>query len=200
MSQRNAVVLGGSGGIGKLVVSKLLSNCYPTIAPWRSELDLTSDEADKKIVSLLTGFNPGIVVNSAGVYRPGFNDTHAESFNVNVGSNWSILRYYMERPDQVVTIVIVGSSSYNGARPQHPLYSASKSAVFNMWESAAEYFKNTNVSVHLINPVRTKTKMVEEYHKPGMDYLDPSDVADKILELSQERGFRCVDMNFKETK
>jgi short-subunit dehydrogenase len=200
MNNRPAVVFGSNGGIGRAVVDKLSEQNYSVISVGRDSIDLATRGADQKIIDLLNSVQPCVVVNAAGVYMLGAEASHTECFNVNVGTNWSIIRHYMKNVDQSVVVVMVGSSSYQSGRPLYPLYSASKAAVFNLWQSSMEFFNGSSVNVHLINPVRTRTKMVEPYHKQGMDYLEAEDVADKILDLISIDGCQCVDMNYKESK
>jgi short-subunit dehydrogenase len=110
---------------------------------------------------------------------------HTEIMNVNVGSNWSILRHYMNPANQTrpTRIIMVGSSSYDHGRKLYPLYSASKAAVFNLWQAVSEALKDTPVNVDLVNPVRTATNMVTDGKAmdPALDYLSPEQVAEKFI-------------------
>lgn len=199
MTKQTAIVFGSSGGIGKAVVNKLCEQNYNVVSITRNEIDLSNSTADQQIIELLTSVQPALVVNAAGEYTLGIDSTHTDCFSINVGSNWSILRHYMKNIDQAVTIVMVGSSCYQSGRPLYPLYSSSKAAVYNLWQSAAEYFEGTKTNVHIINPVRVLTKMTKPYLKEGMDYLEPEDVAAKILEAILSKDSQCINMSYKES-
>lgn len=198
--QKIAVVFGSSGGIGQCVSTQLVSRGYSLVRPSRKEIDLSQDSSEQKIINLLKHVNPTVVVNAAGVYDLGADIDYNQTMNVNFRSNWAIVKHYMLNTTATASIVMIGSSSYRLGKSAYPLYSASKAALYNLWQSSADYFKDSNVNVHLINPVRTRTNMVLSYHRPGMDYLEPSDVATKILDVIDNNRCQCVDMTFKETK
>ena len=55
--------------------------------------------------------------------------------------------------------------------------------------------------VDLINPVRTRTKMVSagKSFDPTLDYLEPEQVAEEIFKLVElDLPSTCVDMTFKD--
>jgi short-subunit dehydrogenase len=81
------------------------------------------------------------------------------------------------------------------------LYSASKAALFNLWQSSQEQFETTPITIDLLNPVRTLTKMstAGKQVDPELDYLKPEQVAEQIVLLvEQNQSSRCIDMTFKE--
>jgi len=96
---------------------------------------------------------------------------------------------------------MIGSSSYTGGRQLYPLYSASKAALYNLWESARDYFAGSDITVDLVNPVRTRTKMATagKSFDPKLDYLEPDQVAGEIYKLVEtDLASACVDMTFKD--
>jgi short-subunit dehydrogenase len=100
-------------------------------------------------------------------------------------------------------IVMVGSSSYDHGRKLYPLYSASKAAVYNLWQAVGEALIDTPVNIDLVNPVRTATKMVTNGKAldPALDYLSPEQVAEKIYQLVVEnQPNRCVNITFEDVK
>jgi len=57
------------------------------------------------------------------------------------------------------------------------------------------------VTVDLINPVRTRTKMASagKSFDPTLDYLEPDQVAEEIFKLVELDSLStCVDMTFKD--
>jgi short-subunit dehydrogenase len=117
--------------------------------------------------------------------------------NINFGSNWSIVQYYLKNTKSV-RIIMVGSSAYKLGRKDYMVYSASKAALYNLWQGAKDAFADTEVRIDLINPVRTRTQMVAPF-SDQLDYLEPEEIARCILQLDQRNDpSTSVDITFKE--
>ena len=205
MKKPTVCILGYKGGIGSAAKNAFLAQGYRIIPVHREVLDLNTKDADRLIDSLLTNGQPDVVVNCAGVFVNGWQQDHVETMNVNLGSNWSILRHYMNPTNQneSTRIIIVGSSSHTGGRKLYPLYSASKAAVYNLWQSVSQALADTPVTVDLLNPVRTLTKMSTAGNPidPELDYLKPEQVAERIIQLVKDNmPSRCIDMTYEDTK
>jgi short-subunit dehydrogenase len=206
MKKPIACIFGHKGGIGRAAKEALLAQGYRIIPVHREVLDLNAKDADKLIDSLLSNGQPDVIVNSAGVFYNGWQQDHQETMNVNVGSNWSILRHYMNPNNQTkpTRIIMVGSSSHSGGRKLYPLYSASKAAVYNLWQSVSQALADTDVAVDLVNPVRTLTRMSTAGGKkidPALDYLQPEQVAERIMQLVNENlPSRCIEMTYEDVK
>lgn len=206
MKKPTALIFGHKGGIGTAVKNALVSDGYKIIQVHREVLDLNNSDSDRAIDSLLTNGRPDVVVNCAGVFYNGWQQDHQETMNVNVGSNWSILRHYMNPDNQTKStrIIMVGSSSHSGGRKLYPLYSASKAALYNLWQSVSQSLADTDVMVDLVNPVRTLTRMSTAGGKkidPALDYLKPEQVAERIMQLIKENlPSRCIDMTYEDVK
>jgi len=201
-----ACIFGHKGGIGSAAKNALLAQGYRIIPVHREVLDLNGKDADSQIDSLLTNGQPDVVVNTAGVFYNGWQQDHQETMNVNVGSNWSILRHYMNPDNQTKStrIIMVGSSSHSGGRKLYPLYSASKAAVYNLWQSVSQALEDTNITIDLVNPVRTLTRMSTTNGRkidPALDYLKPEQVAERIMQLVNENlPSRCIEMTYEDVK
>ena len=205
MKKPVALIFGHRGGIGSAAKSAFLKAGYRIIPVDRTIIDFDRPDADAQINSLLTNGQPDVIVNATGVFRNGWQQDHVETMNVNVGSNWSILRHYMNPSNQTKStrIIMIGSSSHSGGRPLYPLYSASKAAVYNLWQSASQMLEDTDIVIDLLNPVRTLTRMstAGKAIDPNLDYLQPEQVAQQIIQLCQEGlASRCVDMTFEDVK
>ena len=206
MKKLTACIFGHKGGIGRAAKEALLAQGYKIIPVHREVLDLNAKDADKLIDSLLSNGQPDVIVNSAGVFYNGWQQDHNETMNVNVGSNWSILRHYMNPDNQTkpTRIIMVGSSSHSGGRKLYPLYSASKAAVYNLWQSVSQALVDTSIAVDLVNPVRTLTRMSTAGGKkidPALDYLKPEQVAERIMQLINENlPSRCIEMTYEDVK
>jgi short-subunit dehydrogenase len=206
MKKPIACIFGYNGGIGQATKNAFKAQGYKIIPVHREVLDLNSKDADRMIDSLLTNGQPDVIVNAAGVFYNGWQQEHQETMNVNVGSNWSILRHYMNPDNQTkpTRIIMVGSSSHSGGRKLYPLYSASKAAVYNLWQSVGQALADTSVVVDLVNPVRTLTRMSTAGGKkidPALDYLQPEQVAERIMQLVNENlPSRCIEMTYEDVK
>jgi short-subunit dehydrogenase len=205
MKKPTALIFGSRGGIGSATRQCFLDHGYRIIPVNSAILNFNSDRSDQEIQSLLTNAGANVVINCAGIFVNGWQKNHTETMNINFGSNWSILRHYMNPQNQknVTRVILVGSSSYSSGRSQYPLYSASKAAVYNLWQGVSEALQDTSVTVDLINPVRTFTSMSSAGKEinPNLDYLTPEQVAKQIYQLVEEnQSSRCVDMTFEDAK
>lgn len=179
-----AVVIGANGGIGIATTESLLKVGYCVTPVYRVNIDLTEDDSVEKLAKILTDVNPDLVVNCAGQF--GMNDSDYNTmFDINVRSNWAIINHYINNtPNKPVKIIFVGSTAYDHGRQNYMLYSASKSALHNLWEGAKDFFDMTEIVIHIVHPARTRTKMVAPFDDK-LDYLEPQEVAESILELSK---------------
>jgi len=200
---KTVVIFGALGGIGAATAKLFADQGYNVVPIGRDYLNFDSTQSHSDIAKLLNHVQPDVVVNSAGVFVNGYINTHHTTMNVNFGSNWSIISYFMALKglSKPTRIIMIGSSSYTGGRQLYPLYSASKAALYNLWESARDYFGGSEIVVDLINPVRTRTKMASagKSFDPTLDYLEPEQVAEEIFKLVEsDSPSTCVDMTFKD--
>lgn len=205
MTRQAVAIFGASGGIGSAVRHLFDPTKYNIVDVDRAIIDLKLPGADQEIHKFLSVLDPDIVINCAGIFVSGHLTDHQETMAVNVGSNWSVMRHYLYANNQKkpVNIVMVGSSSYIGGRKQYPLYSASKAALYNLWQGVSENLANTDIRVHLVNPVRTLTRMATGglAQDPALDYLLPELVAQKIFKLATDSvASTCIDITFKDAK
>ena len=200
---KTVVIFGAHGGIGSATAKLFADQGYRVIPVGSDQLNFESTNSHYDVAKLLNQAQADVVVNSAGVFINGYVNTHHTTMNVNFGSNWSIISYFMALRglSKTTRIIMVGSSSYTSGRQLYPLYSASKAALYNLWESARDYFGGSEIVVDLINPVRTRTKMASagKSFDPTLDYLEPDQVAEEIFKLVEsDLPSACVDMTFKD--
>lgn len=202
MKKPTAIIFGASGDIGSAIVTALVDNGYQVIPVNRSQLDFNLSDTDEQLLTLLNSAEADVVINAVGVFVNGTKETHHQTFNVNFGSNWNIIRYYhaMKDVSKPVKIIMVGSSSYSFGKPMYPLYSASKAALYNLWQASVDMFAGSVISVDLINPMRTRTRMNADHYNPDLPYHDPAEVAEQVLKLARHPGSSCVNMTLEETK
>jgi NAD(P)-dependent dehydrogenase (short-subunit alcohol dehydrogenase family) len=193
-----AIIFGATGGIGQATRTALLEAGYRVIPVGRDLIDFELPTAEQQIREFLGYADPDVVINCAGVFTNNINSSYQQMFDVNLGGNWHIIKYYMDNPTpKPVKLVFVGSSAYKSGKKDYMLYSASKAALHNLWESAKEFFGDREITVNIVHPVRTRTPMVAPY-RSDLDYLDPTVVAQMIVQLAQTATSSCSELSFEE--
>ena len=193
-----ALVFGASGGIGNATAGLLNDKHHQVIRLSSVNVDFTDIDSCDVIYYYLKKNDPDVIINCAGYLTDNCESGH-NTLYINVESNWSIIRYYMDNPPiKPVHIVLVGSSAYREGKKQYMMYSASKAALHNLWEGAADYFKNTNVTISIIHPVRTRSKMTINRFSPDLDYFEPEEVAERILSMIDDNESKCIKISFEE--
>lgn len=159
----NVLIFGATGGIGSELVKLFIDQNVTALSS--IELDFRSNKFKsgfcklKKYVNLIE--NSDIIINCAGVLGNN-NSNYEEVFDVNFNSNWLLIRHFLSHPPQKkVKLIIVGSSSYKKGRDDYMLYSASKAALYNLFQGSVKYFEKSNLILGLINPTGVKTKMTK---------------------------------------
>jgi len=190
---KTAVIFGSSGGIGLATVEAFLRDGYTVVPFDRVKLDLAKHS--EKIGVILNDLKPDVVVNCAGMFAG--NDADNDMIQVNLNSNWCIIKHYIQQANTSTKIILVGSSAYSGGRKNYMLYSATKSALHNLWEGARDFFADTEIGIDIVHPVRTRTAMVAPY-QDTLDYLEPETVAQAILTQANRPGSNCINLTFKD--
>ena len=177
--KKHVIILGTNGGIGS-EIAKSFSD-YNITKITKKELDLSINSP----ISIIKKTNPDIIINAAGMF--GKNDVDYDKlFNVNVKSNWSIIKYYMDNPpNKIVKIMMIGSSAYTQGRKDYILYASSKSALHSIFEGASESLSKSNIILGLIHPTRVDTKMLDGVVNDRSSCLSPKYVADKIKNFTE---------------
>jgi short-subunit dehydrogenase len=193
---KKIIVFGGNGGIGSAVVKNLVDLGHDAISVDCQQIDFSKSDSDQKIYQLLLDINPEIIINAAGVFGSN-SQTHHNTIDINFGSNWSIVRYLMKNNTRSVRFIMLGSIAYRQGRSWAMVYTASKAALYSLWQGARDYFNNTPITIDLVNPQRVLTNMTADRYNPELQYLDPDLVAKKILELiEQNNKSSCIDIEF----
>ena len=197
MSKR-VVIFGASGGIGSATYEVFKNAGYLVTPIAGRQIIFVYMASHSDVDDILEQVEPDIIINCVGHFDKTNKETHCNTFDVNVGSNWSIIRHYINKQvsDKPIKIIMVGSSAYKSGRKDYILYAASKAALYNVWQGACEYFKDSNITLGLINPVRTRTKMIDI--KTSAICLEPEDVAQEILSMASNKSNQLVDMNYPE--
>ena len=197
MTKRIAVIFGVRGGIGAAVRTEFLDAGYRVIPINSLTVDFTKSKSHAQVHKLLTYADADVVVNCVGHFDNANIETHSKTMDINLGSNWSIIQYYMKNPPtKPVKIIMVGSNAYKSGRKSYILYAASKAALYNVWQGACDYFQDSAVTLGLINPVRTRTPMIDMSTLAFC--LEPKDVALEVLSMASTYSNQLVDMKYPE--
>jgi short-subunit dehydrogenase len=195
---KRAVIFGAAGGIGKATYEAFKNAGYLVTAVNRQQIDFLYIASHVYVEELLDQADPDVIVNCVGHFDNTNTETHSKTFDINIGSNWSIVRHYINKgtSNKPVKIIMVGSSAYKSGRKAYILYAASKAALYNVWQGACDYFSNSNITLGLINPVRTRTPMIDM--TTSAFCYEPEDVAKEILSMALTEGNQLVDMQYPE--
>lgn len=179
------MVFGATGGIGHSVCAQLIESKYQVFAVGRNQIDLGAVDSAEQISYTLTEYQPDWIINCAGIFVDNQAD-HRNIFDVNVGSNWNIIKHYLQNPpSSVVKIAMLGSNAYRSGRKNYMLYAASKAALHNLWQGAVENFQDTNIKLGIMHFGSVATPMTRRL--PSANQLDPDYVASRIIDF-------CVNM------
>lgn len=186
-----AVITGGSSGIGKTIVEKLVLmkvrvaildiqeppkslQAEPLVRYYKC--DITSSESVAEAADALRKElgHPTILINNAGVTKKTPILKMPETmirrvFNVNVISNWFTVQQFLPRMIQLNKghIVTVASLASFVALPTAADYGASKAAVLAFHESLTcelkHCYKSPNVMTTVVHPNFVRTPLVEDF-------------------------------------
>jgi short-subunit dehydrogenase len=179
--QNKVLIFGSTGGVGCAVKKELLKEKFTVIEVNRTQIDFSKETAKSLLYDLLNLHQPDVIVNCTGIF--GGNEIDFDKiFNINVKANWNILEYYKENlSEKLVKFITIGSNSYDSGRRDYILYAASKAALFNIYQGAAEYFIDKNLIIGIINPGKIRTRMIEHLLKSDSVYLTPEEVAQQTV-------------------
>ena len=157
---KKIIVFGSNGGLGKEICNLLKHHSISSIN--KTKLNFNKPKNKNKLFKLLKKLNPDVIINSAGFL--GSNKlNYTKVFDVNFGSNWNILRYYLfNNSVKKRKIILIGSSAYKKGKKDYMLYSASKSALHNLFLSAHAVLKKKNIELNIFHPSTIKTRMISK--------------------------------------
>lgn len=208
MDKKIAIITGASKGIGKSLAALLLKENYVVVNASRSEpqennntvfikTDITKEEeCEKTINKVINDFGRvDLLVNNAGVlFKDTVENLDKEKMIANTETNVFGMFYCSHyvikqmRKQGYGQIVNISSSSGISFREGHASYIASKWAVVGLSGSMRMELEKYGIDVICFCPGGTKTELFR--HDAGIDisdYLDPEEVAKKILEAIKRK-------------
>ncbi|MHA1246287.1 MAG: 2-C-methyl-D-erythritol 4-phosphate cytidylyltransferase [Candidatus Thorarchaeota archaeon] len=198
-----AVVFGGTSGIGAATADILEEAGASVTRCGRKECDITKPSEIRDLFDSLGTIH--ILVNSAGILIPhSIADVDPETirlvFETNLIGPINTCRLVVRYMPSGGHIVNVGSSSAYRGRAGFSSYSASKAALANFTQAAAEEFASYGIYVNMVAPPKADTRMYRALNpNPDPNVLfDPRDAARVICSYctGTETG-NIVDLKLK---
>jgi acetoacetyl-CoA reductase/3-oxoacyl-[acyl-carrier protein] reductase len=215
LAGRVAVVTGGSGGIGRVIVSALREAGASAVSLDLHEADYECDVRDDASVARAVGRvvedheKIDIAVHAAGIARDGIvwklsvDDWDAVQ-QVNLRGAFLLARNVIPimRRDNSGRIILIGSINGSRGKIGTSAYSASKSGLLGFAKSVARETGRFGVLVNVIEPGWVRTAMTDalspELRNAALaetltgDLVEPSDVAAAVVYLSGPGGRRIT--------
>ena len=194
---KNAVVTGGTRGIGKAISNELTSLGYDVLSADRSFGDLSTNEGIDKLVDTID-FDIDVFVNNAAFTKfiPHENldelddETFDKIFNVNVKAPFKLIKKLKNRFTDNSCIINIASVAGITGNGSNIAYCASKAAVISMTKSLARCM--APIRVNSVSPGLIKTDFVkfpDEYYESTIEKTPisrtgtPIDVAQAVIGL-----------------
>ncbi len=160
MTKRKLLIFGSNGGLSSNII-KLIKKKFEIIRINKKILNFNEKQMHLKLIQILSKYNPDIIINSSGTLGAN-NLKYQEVFNTNFGSNWEIIKFYLNKKiTKKIKIILIGSTSYNKISKNYLLYSASKAALHSLYKGSKKTLKERNISISIYHPKRMKTKMIK---------------------------------------
>lgn len=177
---KKILIFGSNGGLGKSLKKKLNKNYL--ISFNKKKLNFLKKDRFQNISKLIKKNNPNVIINCSGILGNN-SQSYEKVFDVNFGSNWDLIRFYLKSKKKFdVKIILIGSSGHNKGKRDYILYSASKSALNNLYKSSNDILKKKGVILNIFHPPGMRTKMIKNLkYKSITKKLNPSNIANKII-------------------
>jgi len=182
--KKNKVLIFGSNGTLSKAIIKLLIKKFEIIKINKNIINFNKKKMNLKISNILKKYEPDIIINSSGVLGNN-SQLYEKVFNTNFGSNWEIIKYYLnKKTKKKIKIILIGSTAYKIGKKNYLLYSSSKSALHNLYLGAKETLNKKNIKLVIYHPKRMKTKMIKNLSFINKNSgVNPSLEAKKIYKL-----------------
>ena len=215
MEVKKVLVSGGTKGIGRAIVTKLLDEGYSVIATTRDKtkanilehknltvenLDLSSKDSVSEFQEKVESFKPSILINNAGVTKDNLflrmsENDWAEVIETNLNGTYRLTKIFLK--DMIKNkwgrIINIGSVSGLMGNPGQTNYASSKAALEGFTRSLAKEIGSRNITVNLVSPGFINTDMTSgltieklESQIPLGRMGNPSDVASLVAFLASE--------------
>ena len=203
-ADKNILVTGGSGGIGKAIVNSFNCNRGSVTSIGSEDYDLKSDTSIKQLLADLP--NIDICINCAGINKiDNLHDIKEHDFDtimqVNVKAPFIISQHVSKHMKRSGGGKIINIASIWGDKTvaKRLCYTTSKSALIGMTKTLAAELAEYNIQVNTISPGFTDTKLTRSILTDSQISELVSKVPMKRMATPQEIAnaviFLCSDLN-----
>ncbi len=165
----NALITGGSRGIGKAVVNIFEKKGYEVLCPSRAELDLSDSISVEAFIQKYKNHCFDTVINNAGINEINFlEEVSDEELNriltVNLIAPIKLLRGLVPglKKSKAGRIVNIGSIWAVVSKEGRSLYSATKNGLYGITNTLALELAPASVLVNMVCPGYTSTEMTSK--------------------------------------
>lgn len=203
---RQALVTGGSRGIGKAVSEQFTKMGYKVHTPPRQEMDLAMPTSVEQYLERHRDVVYDVIINNAGI-----NDIHAveqitndeidRAMNINLISPLRIVRAYIPamKRKQYGRIVNIGSIWGVVSKSGRTMYSMTKNGIHGLTNTLAVELAEYNILVNTVCPGFTLTELTRQNNTqeqidaisaqiPMRRMAQPEEIAEIICFLASERN------------
>ena len=215
MEVKKVLVSGGTKGIGRAIVTKLLDEGYSVIATTRDKtkanilehknltvenLDLSSKDSVSEFQEKVESFKPSVLINNAGVTKDNLflrmsENDWTEVIETNLNGTYRLTKIFLK--DMIKNkwgrIINIGSVSGLMGNPGQTNYASSKAALEGFTRSLAKEIGSRNITVNLVSPGFINTDMTSDLSFEKLESQiplgrmgNPLDVASLVVFLAGE--------------
>lgn len=188
MHIKKIAVVASDSDLARDLLTKLNPSIFEIHCFTKNDIDVRSYDSCLKLRDLM----PDIVVNFAGVLRPGtIMSCSIDDFNLQVDVNFRgafhVMRAALEgNPD--CRIVQIGSKAAHSPREARSAYCGSKSGLYEM--SKCAILERLDVFILNLGPCATKMRRSLCLSEPPSMILQPSEVSERILRIIENREWQ----------
>ena len=183
---KKILLLGSNSQLSKEIEKELKFKKIKILKISKNNINFESKSSGRKLNKFLSVRKPDYIVVCIGIFENN-NANFLKIFNVNCKPAWELIRYYIINNTENVKIMFIGSSAYNKRRKNYILYTASKTSLNSIANSAKDLFKKTNIKINIINPPAMKSKMRKNFFRKNNNLnsnvveIEPTIIAKDIL-------------------
>lgn len=202
MTEKKALVTGGSRGIGKAIADLLKKDGYAVLTPTRDELDLADNSSIVKYILSLHG-RIDVLVNNAGI-NPIENISEIEDKNID-----ETIKINLMAPIRLIRgivplmekgrIVNISSIWSKVSKPGRGIYAATKAGLNALTRTLAVELGEKGILVNSVSPGYVETSLTRQNNTEAqitaIKKMIPLGRLAKTDEIAQLVFFLCSDKN-----
>ena len=183
---KKLLIIGPNSDLAKNIINELKYKKISIFKLSRKQINFELKNSKEKLYRFLKRYKPSHIINCVGLFDNNYIDFN-KIFNINTKVGWNIISFYLNKKNQKVSILLIGSKAHNKPRKNYILYASSKTALNSIVISAKELFKKTKIKINIINPPAMRGKMRKKFFKKEKNLfynnneIEPKVIAKKII-------------------